>query len=96
MVLQLVLPAEVEERLRKEAIRSGESAERVALRVLAQNLPAPFEARRAAAIALLEKWAEEDAQAAESSEAEEFFQNLDADRTSNRQLFPPELKGLSW
>jgi hypothetical protein len=38
----------------------------------------------------------EDARAGDPGEAEEFFRNLDAARTSNRPLFPPELKGISW
>jgi hypothetical protein len=38
----------------------------------------------------------EDARAGDPEEAEEFFRNLDAARTSHRPLFPPELRGISW
>jgi hypothetical protein len=97
MALQLTLPPELENRLRQEAERRGQSSEAVVLALLDQYLP-PFldERRRAAAIAMLQEWMEEDARAEDSEEDEEFFRQLDADRTSNRPLFPPELKGISW
>lgn len=98
MTLQLNLSPELHERLQQEAEHRGEPAEAVALRLLDEHLPPPLEARRAAALAMLRQWIEEDAGLApESSEqAEEFFGGLDAARTSNRPLFPPELKGTSW
>lgn len=95
MTLHLTLPPELEERLRQEAERRGEPTEAVALRLLDENLPPPDE-RRAAAIAMLHQWIEEDTHKESSEDAEEFFRNLDASRTSNRPLFPPELKGITW
>jgi predicted transcriptional regulator len=96
MTLQLTLPPELEERLREEAERRGQSPEAVVLTVLDQSLPPPLDERRKAAIAMLKEWMEEDSQKEYREEDEEFFRNLDADRTSNRPLFPPELKGISW
>jgi hypothetical protein len=96
MNLQIALPPELEERLRQEAERVGQPTESVALRLLDQHLPPPRDARREAALAMLQEWMVEDAQADDPDEAEEFFRNLDAARTSNRSLFPPELKGISW
>jgi hypothetical protein len=98
MGLQLNLPLELQERLRQEAQRRGEPAEAVALRLLDEHLPPPLDARRAAAIAMLEQWMAEDATLTpeESEQAEEFLRGLDAARTSNRPLFPPELKGITW
>jgi predicted transcriptional regulator len=96
MTLQLTLSPELEERLRQEAERRGQPAEAVALRLLEEHLPPPLDERRAAAIALLRGWMAEDAQAGDLEGAEEFFRNLDAARTSNRPLFPPELKGITW
>lgn len=98
MTLQLNLPPDLQERLRQEAERRREPAEAVALRLLDEHLPPPLDAQRAAAIAMLRQWMEEDAALApEDSElAEEFFRGLDAARTSNRPLFPPELKGITW
>ncbi len=98
MTLQLTLCPELQERLRQEAERRGQSAESVVLRLLDEHLPPPLDARRAAAIALLKQWMEEDAALTPEEEAanEEFLRSLDASRTSNRPLFPPELKGISW
>lgn len=98
MTLQINLPSELHERLRQEGERRGQSIEEVMLRLLDEHLPPPLDARRAAAIAMLHQWMEEDAAITpeESEQAEELFRNLDADRTSNRPLFPPELKGISW
>lgn len=95
MTLQLTLPPKLEERLRQEAERHRQPSEEVALRLLDEYLP-PLEERRAAAIALLHQWIEEDAPTEGAEEEDEFFRHLDASRTSNRLLFPPELKGITW
>jgi hypothetical protein len=94
MVLQLPLPAELEERLRQEAERCGQSTESVALRLLEQHLPPPLDERRAAAVALLERWQEEDASlsAEEAAGNADVLRALDADRPSHRKLFPDLLK----
>lgn len=96
MTLHLQLPPQLHERLRQESERRGETAETLALRILDEHLPPPVDARRAAALALLQQWMEEDSQMQDSEEAEEFFRGLDAARTSDRPLFPPEMKGISW
>ncbi|HWG47542.1 MAG TPA: hypothetical protein VN688_32565 [Gemmataceae bacterium] len=98
MTLQLTLPPELQERLRQEAERRGQPVESIALHLLNEYLPPPLDARRAAAIAMLHRWMEEDAAISpeEDAASEEFFHSLDAARTSNRPLFPPELKGISW
>jgi len=95
MILQLTLSPKLEERLRQEAERHGQPSEAVALRLLDEHLP-PLDERRAAAIALLQQWMEEDAPTEGAEEDDEFFRHLDASRTSNRLLFPPELKGITW
>ena len=98
MTLQLNLSPELKERLHHESERRGEPAEAVALRLLDEHLPVPLDERRAAAIAMLQEWMREDeALTPEDSEkAEDFFRGLDAARSSNRPLFPPELEGISW
>lgn len=54
-------------------------------------------ADRAAALrALFEQWRAEDESAPAGDPDYDFFQALDAARTSNRKLFPSELKGISW
>lgn len=96
--MQLNLSPALQERLRQEAERRGQPVESVAMRLLEEHLPPPLDARRAAAIALLHQWMEEDAAMSDedSEKAEEFLRSLDASRTSHRPLFPPELKGISW
>ncbi len=97
MTLELILPAQLEERLRQEAERQGLAPDAVTLQILDQHLPQPLDDRRAAATAMLHQWMEEDATANDDpEEAEQFFRDLDASRTSNRPLFPPEKKGISW
>jgi hypothetical protein len=96
VTILLKLPPDLEDRLDKEAARRGLSPDACAAQVLDQHLPPAPDERRSAAVAVLQQWMREDAQADDSDEAEEFFRNLDADRTSNRPLFPPEFKGTSW
>ncbi len=95
MNLQLNLPPSLAERLRQKAEHQGLPGEAVALRLLDEHLP-PWDKQRGAAIALLQEWMKEDAPSAGAEEEDEFFHNLDASRTSNRPLFPPELKGITW
>lgn len=98
MALHLSLPPELQERLCQEAERRGQPIEAVAMHLLNEHLPPPLDARREAAIALLHRWMEEDAALSPEQQTvnEELFRNLDADRTSNRPLFPPAFKGISW
>jgi predicted ATPase len=93
MTLQLNLSADLQERLRQEAERRGQPVEAVALHLLAEHLP-PLDARRAAAIALLHQWMEEDAAMSEEELAEnaEVLRCLDEDRPSYRKLFADILK----
>jgi len=81
--------------LRQESERHGQPSEAVVLRLLDEHLP-PSDERRTAGLALLNQWIEEDSPTAGAEEDDEFFRNLDASRTSNRPLFPPELKGITW
>jgi hypothetical protein len=89
MTLQLTLPPELEERLRVEAERRGQPSESVALRLLDQHLPPAPDDRRAAAIALLHRWMEEDAalSSEEASANADVLRALDEDRPSYRKLF---------
>jgi hypothetical protein len=94
MVLELTLPPELEARLRREAERQGLPPGTVALKVLDEHLPSAD--RTAKLGALLASWQSEDESAPDDDPDYNFFQALDAARTSHRKLFPPELKGLSW
>jgi hypothetical protein len=92
MTIQLTLLAPLEERLRQEAERQGVSADAVTLRLLEEHLPRP--GRAAELTTMFKQWEEE--QAAQDDPNYDFFAALDAARTSNRKLFPAELKGISW
>ncbi|HET6881500.1 MAG TPA: hypothetical protein VFI31_15160 [Pirellulales bacterium] len=89
MVLTLSLSPDLEDRLRQEAERRGASLDAVTIDLLNQHLPRDSDRRRAAAIALLRTWAEEDAALSDEALAENaaVLRAFDADRTSNRKLF---------
>ncbi len=94
MTLQLTLTPEIEERLRQEAQRRGQPSEAVALHLLDLHLPPPLDARRTAAIAMLEQWAQEDARLSpeETAANAALLRLLDEDRPSYRKLFTDVLK----
>jgi hypothetical protein len=94
MTLALTLSAELEERLHLEAARRGESAEAVALQLLKQHLPQSVAERRAAAVAMLHCWMEEDVSLdpVEVAANADLLRSLDADRPSHRKLFNDILK----
>jgi hypothetical protein len=82
--------------LNQEAERRGQPSESVALRLLYQHLPQLAD-DRASAIAMLQRWADEDA--ALSPEEQEanasLLRSLDEDRPSYRKLFTDILKDNS-
>ena len=89
MAIEITLSAELEQRLRQEAARRGQSAESVALDLLNEHLPPAPADRRAAAIDLLQHWIEEDAGLSreEAAANADVLRALDDDRPSYRQLF---------
>lgn len=93
MNLELTLPPELQTRLHQEAERLGQSDEALALRLLEQNLP-PMDDRRAAAVALLHRWMEEDAALSpeEAATNAALLRALDEDRPSYRKLFTDFVK----
>lgn len=101
MTIELTLTSELAARLQQEAQRCQLSLEAVTVHLLEQSLP-PVDERRAAALALLQQWIDEDSAADDAAtgdttaNAEEFFQGLDAAQPSNRRLFPAELRGVAW
>jgi hypothetical protein len=89
LTLHLPLSPELEQRLLQEANRCGQPSEAVALHLLERHLPSPMDERRAAALALLHGWMEEDALLTpEETEANAaVLHQLDEDRPSFRKLF---------
>lgn len=97
MALTVQLPPELERRLSQAAAQQGLAAEDDMIRVLEQHVP--LVDRREALLATLQEWIGElkDAElSADEDDDEEFLRPLDANRLSDRSLYPPELKGKTW
>ena len=94
MTLQLILSPDLEEHLRQEAERRGQPRESVAMQLLAEHLPPPLDEHRAAAVAMLNRWGEEDAKLPpeEAAANAAVLRALDEDRPSYRKLFADVLK----
>lgn len=94
MTITLALPPAVEESLTREALRHGMPLDIYALRVLEQH--ALSQPRSNRAVAALQAWRDDAARRDASEPENDLLQALDEDRLSDRPLFPPELKGVSW
>lgn len=94
MTITLNLTEELEKKLKELAEQHGQSIEQSALQLLQQQLRP---SRNEQAIALLKSWRDDESDDAEQKETGEYLiRVLDEDRTSDRKLFPPELKGITW
>jgi hypothetical protein len=93
--MTLTLPPELEHRLAAAADKQGLDVEDFAVKILNESLSVD---RTPSAIELLQSWIDADeVEVAEQKATGEFLiQALDADRLSDRKLFPPELKGVTW
>lgn len=91
MTLTLELTAELEARLAQEAATAGVPLQTYILGVLSQRRPDGD--RHAELAAGLQAWIEAGAKEAPD---DELLQQLDADRLSDRPLYPTELKGVTW
>ncbi|MFM9964079.1 MAG: hypothetical protein ACKV2Q_22990 [Planctomycetaceae bacterium] len=93
--MTLTLPPDLELRLTAAAAKQGLDLENFAVKVLDECLPVD---QTRDAVALLQSWIDADeAEIAEQKATGDFLiQALDADRLSDRKLFPPELKGVTW
>lgn len=91
MTLEIAIPHELEDRLRREAERQGVSPATVTLKMLDEHLPS---ANRQAAIAMLQKWVTEDEMLTDEQLAANaaVLRAFDADRLSDRKLFADVLK----
>ncbi len=94
MTLTLNLPPELEQRLTEEASRLGIPPDQCALEVLKRHLGT--EDRRARFLAILRSWMEDEDPEEQKETFEYLVRVVDEDRPSERKLFPPELKGISW
>ena len=94
MTITLSLTPELEQRLTQEAKRQGLSADTCAMQLLDKHLPP--QDRNEALVALLQSWIDEEDASEQQETGEYLIRGLDKDRLSDRQLFPPELKGITW
>jgi hypothetical protein len=94
MNFNLELNPELEARLTAAADRQGCAADQYAQQLLAQHLPAT--SRQDQAVALLQSWMDEGDVEEQTVTLDYLIQALDADRLSDRALFPSELVGKSW
>lgn len=94
MPLTLNLSPELEQRLAQEAGRQGVPLDAFTVRLLDEHLP-PKD-RRQELVTLLQKWIDEDDPDEQRETGEYLVGALDEDRLSERKLFPPELKGVTW
>jgi hypothetical protein len=95
MTLTLNLPPNLEQYLAEQAQQEGLSLEAYTLQILAEHI-LPKE-KKTKLVNLLQLWIDDDDDAEEQKETGEYLiQVLDEDRLSNRQLFPNELKGVTW
>lgn len=90
--MTLTLTTELERRLAQEAGRRGMTVEQYALEVLTQSLP--VDGGHEPLGALLQSWIDEASE--EPQGGDDLYAALDEDRLSDRRLFPPELKGVTW
>jgi hypothetical protein len=94
MTLTLHLSPELEQRLKQEAKRQGLSLHTYALQLLAQSLPPKDQ--QTELVTLLQSWIDEGDPEEQRETGEYLIRALDEDRLSNRQFFPPNLKGVTW
>ena len=94
MTLTLELTPDLEQRLTREAEKRGVPAEEFTLELLRQHLPS--QDRRAQLMTVFRSWIKEGDAEEQRETGEYLIRTLDEDRLSDRKLFPPELKGVSW
>lgn len=94
MTLKIELPSALEQRLAREADRRGVPAETLTIELLDEYLPTPD--RQAELVSLLKSWVEKGDTEEQRETGEYLIRSLDEDRLSDRKLFPPELRGVTW
>ena len=94
MVLMLNLTPEMELHLNREAQKKGVSVEAYALEMLQEQIS--NKEKQTNLVDVLDSWLDEDDVQEQESTGEFLIKALDEDRLSERKLFPPEMKGVSW
>ena len=95
MTLTLNLSRDLEQNLTRAAHRLGLMPDRYAVGILESNVPA--DDQRQQLMSLLEaRIAAVESAYNQNDDADALLQAIDEDRLSNRPLFPPEMKGVTW
>ncbi len=94
MTLNLDLSPELEQYLLKEATQHGLSVESLALKLLSSSISQ--KQKQSEAVDLLQSWIEDEDVKEQQETGQYLIQALDEDRLSERQLFPFEMKGVTW
>jgi hypothetical protein len=94
MTLNLKLPAELAERLNREAERHGLSPDAYTVQMLERHLVP--DQRRGEVVALLQSWIDASDTEEQRETGDFLIRALDEDRPSERKLFPPEMEGVTW
>lgn len=95
MTLTLTLSNDLEQNLSQEARRLGLTPDRYAVRILERNIPANDQRQKLMAL-LDARIAEAECGSDQDGDPDEFLRAIDEDRLSDRPLYPPEMKGVTW
>ncbi|MEO0770282.1 MAG: hypothetical protein AAFY72_12765 [Cyanobacteria bacterium J06649_4] len=94
MKLNLDLSPELEQHLIQEASQHGLSVEVLAMRLLTESLS--VRQKQTEAVKTLQSWIDDFDVEVQQETGQYLIQVLDEDRLSDRKLFPPEMKGITW
>ncbi len=94
MPLTLDLSPELQQYLLQEASQHGLSVEAVALQLLTSSIL--LKQKQAKAVNLLQSWIDDEDGSEQQETGQYLIHALDDDRLSERKLFPPKMKGITW
>ena len=94
MTLTLSLPPELEQYLIQQAQQQGLSVETYAVQLIQKSTLQ--KEKQLKIVNVLQSWIDESDEQEQQETGEYLINALDENRLSNRQLFPQELKGISW
>lgn len=94
MTLTLNIPVEIEKYLIQKAQEQSLSMEAYALQLLLERISTQDKSSQL--VDLLQSWMDDEDDEEQKETGAYLIQLIDADRLSDRPLFPSELKGVSW
>ncbi len=94
MTLTLNLAPEIEQYLLQQANQRGLSVEALALQLLADSIL--LQKKQIEAVNLLQSWIDDEDVEEQQETGRYLIHALDEDRLSERKLFLPEMKGVTW